>query len=719
LTASTEKKTFKQQLLNVIAVMFCMGVIVCCIISVLLTIFIATIIKEQKNINVSNMNLNFTTIIYANNAQAAPYEVCRFHNAENRIWVSIDDIPEYVGNAAIAIEDQRFMHHNGVDFKRTLVAFLNEFLHIFGGRQGGSTITQQLIKNVTGDKRKNALRKIKEIISALYLEKKNTKQEILEAYLNVVYFGHNTNGIEAAANLYFNKPAKDLTLQESASIIAITKYPVKYDPFLHPENNKGRREQILKKMLDFEFITKEEYEKAVSEELPLADGNHLKRNSNVINNYFVDYVINNVINDLMKQYGFTRQYATKQVYNGGYRIYTTMDESVQMIMENKISDHSIFSHVRGSNKPLQAAMVVMEPNGAIKGMVGGTGEKKANRCLNRAADTYRQPGSAFKPIAVYTLAIEKNLLNYSSLVCDKPFATINGNPWPHNAYDAYWNNILLPRALEQSSNAVAVDICNKLGPEKCFNFVKDNFGLNLTDKMVIDGKIYTDKNLASMGLGALTKGVSVVDLTGAFQIFANGGNFNKPYAYTKVIDSKGHVVLENNAVPIHVISSGTASSMNYLLQDVVDNGTGRAAKLNGRQVYGKTGTTSYDKDVWFIGGTTHYIGGIWVGYDIPKPMQGLWPHYPPTNLWHNVMLEIHKKIPVTEFEIDKSSTKKCAFCTNSGMLATPHCKNQQIGVYKIENTPQPCTACEKANSLEQQAAATATQNTAPTQQPPQ
>jgi penicillin-binding protein 1A len=646
-------------------------------------------ITERQNIDISNLDLDCATIIYANDKQGNPYEIYRLHGAENRTWVDLENISQYAPNAAIAVEDQRFMHHKGVDFKRTATAFLNSFLHIFGGTQGGSTITQQLVKNITGDKQIRASRKVREIISALCLEKRHTKQEILEAYLNVVYFGNNINGIEAAANFYFDKPAKDLTLQETVAIIAITKHPVRYDPFVHPENNKARRQHILKKMLEFNFIKPADYNKAAAGELKLTEKKNHRKDS--VTSYFIDHLIESVIAGLVEQYGFTRQYATKQIFRGGYRIYSTVDERVQHLLEEKLANPVDLSHVRGGQGELQASMVILAPNGAIQGLVGGVGEKKISRGLNRATLTKRQPGSTIKPVAVYALAMENNLVHYSSLVEDQPIK-LGNKVWPANAYGRYYGNILLPKALEESSNAVAVRTCQKLTPQKSFAFLKNNLGLDsLVESKTVKGKIYNDKNLASMALGAVTDGVSLLELTGAYQIFCNGGYFAKPYCYTKVVDRRGNAVLEQATKPQQVITKSTAIVMNHLLRNVVTAGTGRTANFKQLPIFGKTGTTSEEKDAWFVGATPYFLCGVWVGYDRPATMLQLWPHYPPTHLWRTVMEPLHKNLQPKEF-IEDPDVLVCPYCNRTGLLAGQHCKAVSHGFYSKSKLPPRCSA---------------------------
>ncbi|MDR2817594.1 MAG: transglycosylase domain-containing protein [Oscillospiraceae bacterium] len=695
---SEKFKRFKNKLLNAITVMFCMGIIVCCIIGVVLTIYVASIVRNKRDIDMSG--LSCSTIIYANDKQENPYTVAELHGSENRIWVDFEELPEYIGNAAIAVEDKRFLHHRGIDFLRTAKASFNEIFPILPGRQGGSTITQQLVRNITGDRAQTAARKIREIIRALYLEKRLTKQEILEKYLNVVYFGNNTNGIEAAALLYFDKPAKYLTLQEAVAIIGITQSPVSYDPFLHPERNKKRREYVLRCMLGAGFIKQEQYDEAVSSELKLADRNNPKNKTDGVNSYFVDRIIENVAEDLMKKNGWTEQYAVKMIYSGGYRIYTTMDGSIQNILQDEFAESSVFSHVTGG-QDLQAAMVIMDPNGAVKGIVGGIGKKKINRGLNRATGAIRQPGSAIKPISVYALAVENNLLHYSSLVSDRPIIekTDKAPAWPQNVNQVYNGNILLPYAIAHSSNAVAVQVCKQLGAQECFNFMKQKLGIStLVESSGRNGRIFTDADLAPMGLGALTSGVSVLELTGAYQIFSNGGNFTKPYFYTKVLNSKGEVILENKIQPKRAISRSTALIMRKLLQNVIRSGTGTAAQFRGFDIFGKTGTTTESKDVWFVGATPYYIGGVWVGYDRrPKPMNFAWRDYPPTNLWRKVMEKVHQDLKPKKFEFEgDKSVIHYMYCADTGLLASDKCPRRQDGIYSSglsgsKNIPGMCS----------------------------
>ncbi|GHV30591.1 hypothetical protein FACS189481_5000 [Clostridia bacterium] len=697
---SNKAKHFKNKLLNAITVMFCIGVIVCCMVGVVLTIYVASIVKNKKDIDTTS--LSCSTTICAIDKQGNPYEVCKLQSSENRIWINYEELPEYVGNAAIAVEDKRFMNHRGIDFLRTVAGTLNEIFPFFSGRQGGSTITQQLVREITGDREQTAMRKIREMVRALYLEKKLTKQEILEKYLNAVYFGNNTNGIEAAANLYFSKSAKELTLPEAAAIIGITRAPVNYDPFLHPERNKKRRGYVLRCMLDAGFIKQEQYDEAVSAELKIVDANNPKNKISKVNNYFVDHIIENVIDDLVKKHGYTKKYATKQVYNGGYRIYTTMDEKIQEILEKEFEDSSVFLKIKTGVKDLQAAMVIMDPNGAVKGIVGGIGKKKVNRGLNRATGIARQPGSAIKPISIYALAIESNMLNYSSQVLDKAVDKRDGRDWPHNAYERYYGTILLPRALEESSNAVAARVCADLGPRKCFDFMKQKLEISTLvegrwEKNAKNAKSTksTDIDVAPIGLGALTDGIRVLELTGAYQIFANGGNFTKPYFYTKVLNSKGEVILENNTQPKAVISKPTSLITRKLLRNVIEssNGTGKSARFKGFDIFGKTGTTSENKDVWFVGATPYYIGGVWVGYEQPKAMDYLWRDYPPTNLWRKVMEKVHNdlnlKLKKFEFEDDKCVVPY-EYCTTSGLLASDKCLDRQMGIYDVKKPPPMC-----------------------------
>ena len=312
---------------------FLICIITGCIVGTAMGIYVMKFVNPDDTINLRDQELNYTSVLYVTNENGEEVELQRLHGTENRIWVDLEQIPQHLQDAFIAVEDERFESHHGVDWKRTIAAAANLFLGFYDTQQGGSTITQQLVKNITGDDDVRVERKVQEIFKALKLEQEYTKDDIMEAYLNEIHLGNNTNGVQAAANLYFGKDVSDLSIAESASIAAITQYPVMYNPFRYPENNKKRQEYVLQKMYEIGKITKEEYDQAMAEKLVFSmEGNSIS-SGGTINSWFVDLVIDDVINDLVEQKGYTEEYATQQLYSGGYKIYTTEVPSVQAALE--------------------------------------------------------------------------------------------------------------------------------------------------------------------------------------------------------------------------------------------------------------------------------------------------------------------------------------------------------------------------------------------------
>lgn len=681
---NVNKQTIWSYIWKTILVIFLILIITCCIVVSLLSIYFLKLLSGNRALDLDSYKVDYTTIIYCNDKKTGePKEIQKLFKNENRIWVDIDEMPKYLMQAVIATEDQRYLQHNGVDWKRTMGAFLNEVFHIYGSRQGGSTITQQLIKNITKQNEIKYERKIREILEAIYLEKNYSKEQIIEGYLNIVYFGNGANGIEAAANTYFNKNAKDLSLVEATAIVAITQNPAKYNPFKHPDANKERRNYILKKMLDLGLIRDEEkYNKAVQEDIKLVEKNDEGNNSKV-QSYFVDNLIEEIIDDLVAEKGYTRAYAEDQIFSGGFQIYSTVDTDIQEHLEKKFEDDNTFPALRAGDKP-QAAMVILDTNGKILGLVGGRGKKEAARVYNRATQAKRQPGSTMKPIAVYGPAIEHDLITYSSIWDDAPIDN-NGKKWPVNYYGSYYGKMTIDKAVQLSNNTIPVRICRELTPQKSFDFLTKKLGITtLVEKEKIDGKIFSDINLSGMALGGVTKGVKVLELAGAYQIYANGGYFTKPYSYTKILDNKGNLILEKDVTPKSVISPDTAMIMNQLLQRVINGpqGTGRAAKFGSLPLAGKTGSTTDDKDLWFVGMSPYYIGVVWYGYDEPKQVK--YGRYPTPIIWKNVMEPLHNNLPNITFPVC-DSVVKLPYCSQTGNIANTYCPIGGEGYYKSNN----------------------------------
>ncbi|MGE4284367.1 MAG: transglycosylase domain-containing protein, partial [Clostridia bacterium] len=618
----------------------------------------------------------------------------------NRVWVSINDIPENIKNAFIAIEDERFKEHFGVDIKRTIGATFN---YIFKGSSsyGGSTITQQLIKGLSGDDDVSPKRKVQEMWRAYNLEKRYSKDQILELYLNTIYLSQGTNGVQAAANTYFGKDVGQLTLAESASIAGITQFPTKYDPFQNPENNKQKQELVLKKMQELGYINQEEHDNAVNETLNFKRGAQQEQTSK--QSYFVDQVISDVLNDLQKEKGLSKAIASKMLYTGGLKIYATIDPNVQNAMDKVFKDSEIipqFAPIRKYDEKTkkyinvdiqpEASMLVMDPfTGQVKGIVGGRGEKTAKRTLNRATQTVRQPGSSIKPIGVYAPALEYGIVTPATIFDDVPTTFNPGTmiEWtPKNYYTnpSYWGLSTVRRGIEQSMNIVAAQVLEKVGIDNSFKFLTQNLGItSLVDKQKrADGKVYTDKLLNSLSLGGLTDGISVLEMTAAYAPFANKGIYTTPYTYTKVLDHEGKVILEKKKTSNIAMSEQTAYLMTKMLEGVLIDGTARYAKMsNGMPATGKTGTTSDDKDRWFAGYTPYYVGATWFGYDDPaliKVPASLGGKNPATVLWHAVMNEINKDLKVKEF-LQPSGIVQAQVCIDSGQKPTELCYRDPRG----------------------------------------
>ncbi len=684
------KQTFKQKAKRVL--------IFACILAVLVASVSAGaafgFIDNTTDLIAQEKNLDFSSIVYyMDDETGEPKEYDRVFSGQNRIWADLEAMPEMLKYAFIAIEDERFLSHHGVDWKRTFGATLTFF---FKGNSsyGGSTITQQLIKNVTGDDKRSPIRKIQEIIRALNLERKMSKDDIVEMYMNTIYLGQGCHGVQTAANVYYSKDVSQLSLAECASIAGITQYPTKYDPLLNFEAHKEKQKLVLAKMLELEFITQEEYEEAINEELKLVKGTAQTKNAQ-IQSYYTDQIIDDVLRDLKIKNHMTESDAIKAIFKGGLKIYANVDPKVQSAMETVFTNNNNFPG-SGEKKP-QSSMVIIDPyTGQIKGIVGGRGEKIDNRGLNRATQTLRQPGSSIKPLAVYAPAIEYGLISPATIVDDTPLTI--GSWSPKNSDNDFMGPITARVALEKSRNVPAVRILDKLSVDKSYRFMTEKLGFTslVSSEKREDGKTYSDKFLSSLGLGGLTDGVSVLEMTAAYASFVNGGIYTEPTTYTKVIDANGRVILENKPKSTQAMSQTTAYTMARMLQGVVQYGTGTAANLSsGIFAGGKTGTTTDDIDRWFAGITPNYAGVVWFGYDKPQKMTGL--GNPCVSVWKKVMDLAHKGEAIKTISRPQSMVER-VICQNSGKIATDFCENVRTEHFK--SGTQPNSFCSSHQELE-------------------
>lgn len=667
-------------------------VIAGCAVACVVTVYVATNFSADANLpDIDAVNKNQTSIVMTMNKTTGQYEEYQRLQGINRVFIPYEEIPANVINAVIAIEDERFNDHYGVDWKRTILAVANLVLHFNDTEFGGSSITQQLVKNLTGDDDKKIQRKIREILTAIKLESVYSKEEILQAYLNILPLTGDIEGIGAGAQYYFAKDVKDLSLAQCAVLASITNNPARYNPYTHPKELQRRQRTVLFKMHELGFITSDEYQQALGEELYFEQG--FDRLS--VYDYYTDMLIDDVTNGLIKTYGYSEAQAKSMVLYGGLTIYSCEDPTLQKKAEAIYADDANYPAIRESDeKQPQAAIYVMDYTGKCVAVVGGRGEKTANRILNRATSSIRQPGSTMKPIAVYAPAIQLNLINFSSQVPDCPITLRDGTLWPTN----YNQNkptdsgmTLVNYAVQSSKNTVAAQIMQQLTPQHAFSYLTGS--LKLTSLVASDGKGNTDIDYSPMALGGLTNGAYPREIAAAYQMFGNGGYYNEPYSYTKVTQN-GKTLLENGPKPVQVLDTDSAYVMNRLLQNVVRGSNGATAgALKGSwgewEVFAKTGTTQQNNDVWLVAGTPKYVAASWFGYDMNQQLTNKQTSAA-RNLWNKVMLALHEGVEPMNFDAYRGNTEEANYCTETGQLATEQCPKTQVGVYKPNQLPATC-----------------------------
>ena len=568
-------------------------------------------------------------------------ELVTILSTEFRRWVDYEELPSHLINAVVAIEDHRFWNHQGVDWYRTAGAFMNMFLSM-RDTFGGSTITQQLIKNLTHEDDVTVQRKLQEIFRALEYERQFSKEEILELYLNLVYFGHGCYGIGAAANYYFNKEVSELTLPEAAAIISITNNPSKFSPYANREDNKERQEIILGRMFELGYIrTADELRQAVRSPLNFQRGID-EEAEQIVYTWFEEAIMRDVVNDLVNQNGLSEQIARRRLYSGGLRIIATIDLEMQAIVDEIYQNPENLPTVTGSVQQLQSGVVLTDPyTGEIKALSGGVGMKTRNMLLNRATQTRRPPGSAIKPISVYAPALDYGLLTPDSLYNDNPGVQLLGTTWlPRNASRSYSGVITVRTALRNSVNTIAAMVLDQLTPASSFSFMRDVLGFSLAP---------ADSDYAPLAAGQLTYGATVREMASAFTMFPNDGIRVELRTYSMIYDHNGEVLLDNSAPKeITAISDVTAYWITDMLIDAVVSGTGGSANL-GRSMLtaGKTGTSSDSKDRWFVGYTPYYLAAVWTGFDTPAEMKS--SGNPAAQIWKMIMEPIHEHLESRPF----------------------------------------------------------------------
>ncbi len=691
-------------LLTLLLIVAIAGIIVVCAFAIYLSDNVDSDVDDI--ITLSTNQDSITSIYYYDeNGELVEDVSQRLSSGTNRLWVSYDEIPEDLVNAFVAIEDKRFFDHHGVDWITTVKATLKFFIPV-GSNPGGSTITQQLIKNLTGEDDYSIQRKVTEIFRAMALENVKSKPEILEMYLNTIYLSQGANGVQAAANVYFSKDVSELTLIECAAIAAITQSPTKWDPVQNPENNKERRNTILAEMLSQGMITQAEYDEAYDAELEL--NLNYESISLGTTSWYTDAVINDAIELIMENYEVSYGIAKHMLYSGGYDIITAMDPEIQDILERYYEDVSDTSVLPVNDVVMpESAMVVADPEtGNILGLVGGRGEKTQSRIYNRATMAQRQPGSSFKPVAVYSRALDLGIINPSTVLDDTPFnfgnETVDANGkvtyskpkgWPKNSNNRYGGRTTLTYALVTSKNTFAVKVVDMLGVDESYDFLTNKLRMkSLVESAEKTGGVSRDKNVASLGLGGLTYGVTVREMVAAYTIFPTGGVFTDLRTVIQMKDSSGKVVIDNAVDKEVVISEGTAEVMTRILRGVISNSSGtaysymRGIRNTKIDVAGKTGTTDSNNDRWFVGYTPYYVCGIWIGYDEPQSLSSIVKHGEHCVLWSDVMVDIHQKIlddaksgKTTLKTFDDNLLIQATYCEDSGLLITDTCNKDPRG----------------------------------------
>ena len=658
--------------------------------------------------------------IYDENGEELELEEERIHGGENRIWVPIREVPDHVIDAFVAIEDHRFWDHKGVDWYRTLGAVQN-FIIPSGSTFGGSTITQQLVKNVTGDDEYSIQRKVQEIFRALYVEQKLNKKEILEYYLNTIYLSQGCYGIKTAAKTYFGKDVADLTLAEGAALASIVKYPTKYDPKQNPEYNQERRNTVLKTMYGYGKITKEEFEEAWDEPLklytPPKNTTDEEQSGAHVSSDYVDAVIEDLIEDIMTQKKVSREIASNLIFSSGYRVYLCMDQKVQSTLEKCYLDDSYFPNEAeyGVYKIVypQSAMVVCDPlTGDCLGLIGRRWAKTQSRIFNGATQARRSPGSSIKPLSTYGPAIDLGLITWGTVFDDTP-VTIDkdtGKVWPQNVNKNYNGLVTIRYAVEESLNTIAVKVLQKVTVNRSYEYLKKLGIKNLVESYTnSSGQTMSDLEVAPLALGATTLGLTVREMASAYTTFTNGGIHNKCRTYTKVLDSQGNVVLDNKPESTVVFSADTCTIMTKLMENIPRHYESYIKIDDMCAVAGKTGTSMFEYDRWFCGFTPYYVGAVWYGFYDNSPLHKSYRPNPAMFIFDKVMVELHKEMYekakekgtelIQEFPT-VGDIVEVTVCKDSGQLYNPEiCGRDERGgraekAYYINGT-QPMTYCSR------------------------
>ena len=650
------------------------------IVIIILAIILGISAYNWKQIT-TDMFLNENSIVMDSDGNV----IAELGSERKKIKVENEDMPENLKDAYVSIEDERYYKHHGVDIKRTGSAIINYVIHLGNSSFGGSTITQQLVKNLTGDNSGSITRKVKEWWKAYLLECYFSKEEILDMYLNIIYVGPNIYGVGAGSQYYFSKDIQSLTLAECAFLAGINNSPNSYNPFDNETDNTEkitkRTITVLDKMLELEYITQEEYDTAVSEV-----NNGLKfeqgtvESNDGIYSYHTDALINEITQDIADKKNITEDFATNYLYLGGLIINSTQNSSIQDETETEFNKRQYQIASREGGDSAQAAMVIIDhQTGQVVACVGGLGEKDTARGLNRAIQSTRQTGSSIKPLAVLAPGIDKKKFTAATIYADEE-TTFAGNYKPVN-YDGYLGDITVRRAVESSQNIPFVEMMEQIGVKTSISYLKDMGITSLTEK---------DESL-SLALGGLDKGITPLEMAAAYATIANDGEYIEPTFYTEITNQAGKTVEKAKPESHRVFSKQVAYILKEILTQPVtgSNGTATYCAISGMDVAAKTGTTDENYDRWLCGFTPYYTAATWFGYDQNETIY-FNRQNPAGIIWANVMKNIHSGLGNATFE-KPSWIQTETICADSGGIANSGCTNTYEEYFLLGTKPDNCT----------------------------
>lgn len=731
-----------------LATVLLVGVVCCFVLVGVLADYLETDILPTASLVLEDYMLDSPSYVYNVNSNGEIEVLQELYASTDWKKAEYEDIPKALINAAVAIEDKRFYEHQGVDWVTTIKAFANMF---FGSETvGGSSITQQLIKNKTGEDSVTVQRKVLEFFRAALVEKNYDKNVVIEEYLNSIYLGQGCRGVKSAAEAYFGKELQMLTVAECASLISITNNPSLFNPYSEDvftyageemngrQRNRHRQMLVLGEMLSQGYISQEEYDAAVAQELVFKSGISEKDSwaiclneqcgyegvrstfkegddciicpkceasvqttadaSQEVYSYFVDALLEDVAKDMAVQDGITewnksiRQDYMDRISRSGYSIYATIDEDVQAAVDAVYKDLTQIPKTKSAQQLQSAIVVIDNSTGDIVAMAGGVGDEKAHFGLNRATHSDLQSGSSIKPLSVYAPGFEQGTLTPATVIKDLPMYYDDDGPYPRNDDREYSYTRTIFSGIEDSVNAVAANTLQKIGVSYGFEFARDKFGLSTLNEE-------EDMQVAALALGAQHYGVKVRDMTNAFAIFPNNGTYREARLYTKVYDIKGNLVLDNTQDTEQAFSEKTANYMNYCLRNAVTHGTGGGASLGNIEVAGKTGSTSSFRDRWFCGYTGYYTAAVWCGYDTPETiyLSGSSGNVAAA-LWKKVMKSAHSGLSNKSL-YNAGKMVSVNICMDSGKVATDACACDPRGsrVQEIQLYPEdvPTSTCSK------------------------